>query len=89
VPQEDRARVLEALACVDAVVVFDEDDPGAVLAQMRPDIWAKGGDYTGAELPEAKLVARWGGQVVLLPYLEGRSTTRLVESVTRRLEETR
>jgi D-beta-D-heptose 7-phosphate kinase/D-beta-D-heptose 1-phosphate adenosyltransferase len=89
VPQEDRARVLEALACVDAVVVFDEDDPGAVLAQMRPDIWAKGGDYTGAQLPEAKLVARWGGQVVLLPYLEGRSTTRLVESVTRRLEETR
>jgi rfaE bifunctional protein nucleotidyltransferase chain/domain len=89
VPQEDRARVLEALACVDAVVIFDEDDPGAVLAQLRPDIWAKGGDYTGAELPEAKLVARWGGQVVLLPYLEGRSTTRLVESATRRLEETR
>jgi D-beta-D-heptose 7-phosphate kinase/D-beta-D-heptose 1-phosphate adenosyltransferase len=80
VPQEDRVRVLEALACVDAVVVFDEDDPGAVLAELRPDVWAKGGDYTGAELPEAQLVARWGGQVVLLPYLEGRSTTRLVRS---------
>jgi rfaE bifunctional protein nucleotidyltransferase chain/domain len=85
VPQEDRIRVLEALACVDAVTVFDEDNPGAVLADLRPDIWAKGGDYTGSELPEAKLIAGWGGQVVLLPYLEGRSTTRLVQSAARRM----
>jgi D-beta-D-heptose 7-phosphate kinase/D-beta-D-heptose 1-phosphate adenosyltransferase len=77
VPQEDRIRVLEALACVDAVHVFEEDDPSTVLAALRPDVWAKGGDYTEAELPEAKLVAGWGGQVVLLPYLEGRSTTQL------------
>jgi D-beta-D-heptose 7-phosphate kinase/D-beta-D-heptose 1-phosphate adenosyltransferase len=87
VPQEDRVRVLEALACVDAVVVFDEDDPGAVLAELRPDVWAKGGDYTGMELPEAELIARWGGQVVLLPYLEGRSTTRLVRSAAQMMRD--
>ncbi|MBF5082273.1 PfkB family carbohydrate kinase [Quadrisphaera sp. INWT6] len=74
----DRARVLAALDCVDAVVVFDEDDPRAALADLRPDVWAKGGDYGAAELPEAPLVRSWGGRVVLLPYLDGRSTTSIL-----------
>ncbi len=75
----DRARVLEALEFVDAVVVFDEDTPAQVLDRLRPDIWAKGGDYAGAELPEAAVLARWGAQPVVLPYLDGHSTTALVE----------
>jgi rfaE bifunctional protein nucleotidyltransferase chain/domain len=75
----DRARVLEALEFVDAVVVFDEDTPAEVLDRLRPDVWAKGGDYAGADLPEAAVLRRWGGQAVVLPYLEGRSTTALVE----------
>ncbi|NIZ93637.1 adenylyltransferase/cytidyltransferase family protein, partial [Kineococcus rubinsiae] len=73
--QVDRARVLAALDCVDAVVVFDEDDPRAALEALRPDVWAKGGDYAGADLLEAPLVRSWGGRVVFLPYLPGRSTT--------------
>jgi rfaE bifunctional protein nucleotidyltransferase chain/domain/rfaE bifunctional protein kinase chain/domain len=76
--QDDRASVLRALDSVDAVVVFDEDDPRAALASLRPDVWAKGGDYGGAELPEAALVRGWGGRVVLLPYLDGRSTTQIL-----------
>ena len=75
----DRARVLEAFDCVDAVVVFDEDDPRAVLDRLRPDVWAKGGDYGGTELPEAAVVRGHGGRVVLLPYLGGRSTTSILE----------
>jgi rfaE bifunctional protein nucleotidyltransferase chain/domain/rfaE bifunctional protein kinase chain/domain len=75
----DRARVLEALEFVDAVVVFDEDTPAAVLDRLRPDVWAKGGDYAGADLPEAAVLRRWGGQAVVLPYLDGHSTTALVE----------
>ncbi|WP_138734421.1 D-glycero-beta-D-manno-heptose 1-phosphate adenylyltransferase [Modestobacter excelsi] len=74
----DRARVLEALEFVDAVVVFDEDTPSAVLDQLRPDVWAKGGDYAGADLPEAAVLQSWGGQAVVLPYLDGHSTTALV-----------
>jgi rfaE bifunctional protein nucleotidyltransferase chain/domain/rfaE bifunctional protein kinase chain/domain len=80
VPASDRARVLEALACVDAVVVFEEDTPVDVLRRLRPDVWAKGGDYAGADVPEHAVLREWGGQAVVLPYLEGRSTTRLVES---------
>ena len=82
VPQADRARVLEALSCVDAVVVFDEDSPVQVLDRLRPDLWAKGGDYAGVQLPEQAVLSRWGGQAVVLPYVEGRSTTGLVSAMS-------
>jgi D-beta-D-heptose 7-phosphate kinase/D-beta-D-heptose 1-phosphate adenosyltransferase len=76
----DRATVLAALDAVDAVVVFDDDTPVPVLERLRPDLFAKGGDYAATELPETAALARWGGEVVILPYLSGRSTTRLVEA---------
>ncbi len=75
----DRAAVLAALASVDAVVLFDEDTPETVLTALQPDVWAKGADYTLDDLPEAKLLASWGGQAVVLPYLDGRSTTLILQ----------
>jgi rfaE bifunctional protein nucleotidyltransferase chain/domain/rfaE bifunctional protein kinase chain/domain len=78
VPEVDRVHVLEALECVDAVVVFNEDNPQRVIDDVRPDVWAKGGDYALSDLPEAEVVARWGGETVVLPYLDGRSTTALI-----------
>ncbi|WP_240958241.1 D-glycero-beta-D-manno-heptose 1-phosphate adenylyltransferase, partial [Streptomyces barkulensis] len=78
-PLADRVRVLRALECVDAVAVFDEDTPEELLERLRPDVWVKGGDYALAELPEAALVEGWGGQAVLLPYLDGRSSSRIAE----------
>jgi D-beta-D-heptose 7-phosphate kinase / D-beta-D-heptose 1-phosphate adenosyltransferase len=79
----DRVRVLQALECVDAVVVFDEDTPERLLGELRPHVWAKGGDYALSDLPEAALLESWGGRVVLLPYLDGRSSTRLVERASK------
>jgi D-beta-D-heptose 7-phosphate kinase / D-beta-D-heptose 1-phosphate adenosyltransferase len=78
--ETDRAGLLAALDCVDAVVVFDEPTPEAVLSWLRPDVWVKGGDYAdgGPDLPEAEFVARWGGRTVIVPYLDGRSTTRTI-----------
>ncbi|MFJ6087836.1 D-glycero-beta-D-manno-heptose 1-phosphate adenylyltransferase [Streptomyces sp. NPDC092369] len=81
-PLADRIRVLRALECVDAVAVFDEDTPERLLAGLRPDVWVKGGDYSGADLPEAALLEEWGGQAVLLPYLVGRSSTGLLGRAT-------
>jgi D-beta-D-heptose 7-phosphate kinase/D-beta-D-heptose 1-phosphate adenosyltransferase len=78
VEQDERAAVLRALRSVDAVVVFDEETPEAVLERLRPDVFAKGGDYSVEELPEARLLARWGGEAVILPFVENRSTTRLL-----------
>jgi D-beta-D-heptose 7-phosphate kinase/D-beta-D-heptose 1-phosphate adenosyltransferase len=83
VPEADRAAVLRALGCVDAVVGFDEPTPEALLRRLRPDVFAKGGDYADRDLPERAVLAEWGGEVVLLPHLAGRSTSRLVEEVTR------
>jgi D-beta-D-heptose 7-phosphate kinase / D-beta-D-heptose 1-phosphate adenosyltransferase len=84
VPQADRVAVLEALGCVDVVVPFDERTPETVLQRLRPDVFAKGGDYALTDLPETALLSTWGGQAVVLPYLEGRSTTQLMKEVVRR-----
>jgi D-beta-D-heptose 7-phosphate kinase / D-beta-D-heptose 1-phosphate adenosyltransferase len=84
VEQDDRAAVLNGLACVDAVLVFDEDDPRTVLRTIQPHVWAKGGDYAVAELPEARTLAEWGGRAVIVPYVAGRSTTRLITEVLAR-----
>ncbi|EFC84535.1 rfaE bifunctional protein [Parafrankia sp. EUN1f] len=80
----DRAAVLRGLDSVDAVMVFDEDTPARLLADLRPDIFAKGGDYAVTDLPEAGIVASWGGQAVVLPYLAGRSTSTLIREAVRR-----
>lgn len=83
VSMEDRAELLLALTCVDAVVVFDEDTPEACLNQLRPDIWVKGGDYEPHELPEASLVAVWGGRCVTVPFHPARSTSGLAEALAK------
>ncbi len=84
VGEDDRAAVLLALGCVDAVVIFDELTPIAVLDRLRPDVFAKGADYAVADLPEAPLLEAWGGQAVVVPYLGGRSTSRLAQEVVSR-----
>jgi D-beta-D-heptose 7-phosphate kinase / D-beta-D-heptose 1-phosphate adenosyltransferase len=76
---QDRVRVLAALDAVDAVAVFGEDTPVEALRRLRPHMWAKGGDYSIEQMPEAEVMSEWGGQVIVLPYLDGRSTTRLVQ----------
>ncbi|PMR60683.1 D-beta-D-heptose 1-phosphate adenosyltransferase [Verrucosispora sp. ts21] len=81
--QADRGRLLAALSCVDAVLIFEESTPAAALSWLRPDIWVKGGDYAtggadGEALPEAEILRRWGGHSVVVPYLDGRSTTGLI-----------
>jgi D-beta-D-heptose 7-phosphate kinase / D-beta-D-heptose 1-phosphate adenosyltransferase len=81
--QHDRAELLLAMECVDAVMVFDEDTPEAALERLRPDIWVKGGDYKGANLPEAALVESWGGRCVTVPYHPARSTTGLADALAK------
>lgn len=77
-PQDDRAAVLDALRAVDAVTIFDEDTPAALIALVEPDVLVKGGDYTEATVVGADLVRSKGGRVVIVPLLEGRSTSALI-----------
>lgn len=81
--QHDRAELLLAMECVDAVMVFDEDTPEAALDRLRPDIWVKGGDYKGARLPEADLVESWGGRCLTVPFHPARSTTGLADALAK------
>jgi rfaE bifunctional protein nucleotidyltransferase chain/domain/rfaE bifunctional protein kinase chain/domain len=75
---EDRARILAALGCVDAVGVFDDLTPERLLEQLGPDVWVKGGDYAIADLPEADVVQRHGGEVVIVPTIAGYSSSQLI-----------
>ncbi|MGO3130210.1 MAG: D-glycero-beta-D-manno-heptose 1-phosphate adenylyltransferase [Alcaligenes sp.] len=79
--EQDRAALLAALACVDAVVLFDEDTPEALIAALRPDLIVKGGDYDMEALPETALVRSWGGDALAIPFEFQRSTTALVKKL--------
>lgn len=79
--QEDRAEVIDALACVDYVVIFEERTAESIIAKVRPDVYVKGGDYTLETLPEAKIVMGYGGKVELVQLVEGRSTTNVIKKI--------
>ena len=80
---EDRAWVIAALEAVDAVVVFDEPTPCELIERIRPDMYVKGGDYDIERLRETALVRSWGGRALALPFVQGYSTTKLVQRVRR------
>ncbi|MGE8587865.1 D-glycero-beta-D-manno-heptose 1-phosphate adenylyltransferase [Alcaligenes sp. Marseille-Q7550] len=79
--EQDRAALLASLACVDAVVIFPEDTPEALIAALRPDLIVKGGDYDMEVLPETALVRSWGGEARAIPFEFQRSTTALVKKL--------
>jgi rfaE bifunctional protein nucleotidyltransferase chain/domain len=76
--EADRAFVLACLQAVDMVVIFEEDTPCALIERLRPEIYVKGGDYDVATLAEARLIERWGGLALALPFTQGHSTTRIL-----------
>lgn len=83
-PQDERAEIVAALAAVDAVVVFDEDSPAAVIAALRPDVHAKGTDYTAESVPERGVVAAYGGRTVIVGDPKDHSTTDLIGKIRER-----
>jgi rfaE bifunctional protein nucleotidyltransferase chain/domain len=78
VPERERARLIAALACVDCVVLFDEETPLTLIERLRPDVLVKGADYARAAIVGADQVEAWGGRVVRVPLVLGASTTALI-----------
>ena len=78
---QDRAIVMASQQAVDLVTWFDEDTPVQVIAELRPDILVKGGDYDMAVLPETALVQSWGGRALALPFVAGYSTSQLLARI--------
>lgn len=80
-PEGDRAIILDALKPVDYVVVFDEDTPYRLIQIVQPDFLVKGGDYRAEEVVGYDIVTQKGGKVVIFPYLEGKSTSLIINKI--------
>ena len=80
--EEDRAEVLSALSAVDYVVVFSERTAEQLVREIKPDVYVKGGDYNVKSLPEAEIVAKYGGKTVLIPEVPGRSSSNIIKKIT-------
>lgn len=80
--ESDRAEVLCALACVDYVVLFDEDSPANLIDEIKPDVYTKGADYTMETLPEADIMRKNNIKVEFITFVEGKSTTKTIEKMT-------
>ena len=79
--EQDRAEVVGALKSVDYVVLFGERTAETLIAKVKPDVYAKGGDYTLDTLPEAKIVQSYGGRVEFIDLVAGRSTSNVIEKI--------
>jgi len=80
-PEADRAYVLAAFECVDAVAIFDEDTPLRIVTLLQPDVIVKGGDYAPDTVVGADIVTARGGRVVIVPLTDGQSTTAIVQKL--------
>ncbi len=82
--QDDRAEVLSALSAVDYVVIFEEPTAENLIAQIKPNIYVKGGDYNVKDLPEATIVAQHGGQTILIPEVPGKSSSNIIKKIAKK-----
>lgn len=80
-PEVDRAELIAAMEMVDYVLLFDEPDPHDAIAALRPDVLVKGGDWSAEKIVGADIVRSEGGRVVVVPYMEGFSTTEIIERI--------
>lgn len=83
-PLEERAEMLLALSCVDYTTFFEEENPYNIIKILRPDVLVKGGDWAVDKIIGGDLVQSWGGKVMNIPVVEGRSTTNLIQMVRER-----
>jgi D-beta-D-heptose 7-phosphate kinase/D-beta-D-heptose 1-phosphate adenosyltransferase len=79
--QDERAHILAALDCIDYVVIFDEDTPLELIAALKPEILVKGADYSPEEVVGRELVESWGGRVELIQFVDGKSTSTLINKI--------
>ena len=81
IPEAERAEILAALACVDAVVIFSQDTPLELIHTLRPDVLVKGGDYTPEGIVGRSEVLSWGGEVHVIPFVPDKSTSSLIAQI--------
>ena len=85
-PVRERAEILSGLGCVDYVTIFDELDPLKLITSLLPNVLAKGGDWTKEQIVGGEVVEKSGGEVVIIPFVKGASTSNLIETILKRYE---
>jgi len=86
-PMEERGEILSGLGCTDYVTVFDEPTPFELVSLLQPDVLVKGGDWTPEQVVGREVVEGSGGRVVILPFVEGSSTTNIIDVILEKYEE--
>ncbi len=85
-PEKERAGILSGLGCVDYVTIFSEIDPLKVITSLRPDVLVKGGDWAKEQIVGKEVVERLGGEVVILPFVKGASSSTLIQTILKRFQ---
>lgn len=85
-PEAERAEILSGLGCVDYITLFDEMDPLKLITSLRPNVLVKGGDWTKEQTVGKEVVERSGGEVVIIPFVKGASTSTLIETILKKYE---
>jgi len=85
-PVRERAEILSGLGCVDYVTIFDELDPLKLITSLQPNVLVKGGDWTKEQIVGGEVVEKSRGEVVIIPFVKGASTSNLIETILKRYE---
>jgi len=85
-PERERTEILSGLGCVDYVTIFDEADPLKLITSLKPNLLVKGGDWTREQIVGREVVERLGGELVIIPFVKGASTSNVIDTILKRYE---
>ena len=85
-PEEERTEILSGLGCVDYITIFNEADPLKLITSLKPNLLVKGGDWTREQIVGREVVERSGGELVIIPFVKGASTSNVIDTILKRYE---
>ena len=85
-PEEERTEILSGLGCVDYITIFNEPDPLKLITSLKPNLLVKGGDWTREQIVGREVVERLGGELVIIPFVKGASTSNVIDTILKRYE---
>jgi D-beta-D-heptose 7-phosphate kinase/D-beta-D-heptose 1-phosphate adenosyltransferase len=86
-PEEERTEILSGLGCVDYITIFNEADPLKLITSLKPNLLVKGGDWTREQIVGREVVERSGGELVIIPFVRGASTSNVIDTILKRFQQ--
>ena len=85
-PEQERTEILSGLGCVDYITIFNEADPLKLITSLKPNLLVKGGDWTREQIVGREVVERSGGELVIIPFVKGASTSNVIDTILKRFQ---